>query len=95
MSLEPSPPNAISRDRLYEYYMLQVPSNFAAQQNTTTGHEIATYVQEWANRLASEGWEFYRIDSMGMMETPGCLSGLFGGQASYTQYSIMTFRRVR
>lgn len=95
MSLEPSPPNAMLRNPLYEYYMVQIPSNFAAQQNQTSGHEIAAYVQEWANRLASEGWEFYRIDTMGMTEVPGCLGGLFGGQATHTQYSIMTFRRMR
>ena len=95
MSLEPSTRNAISRNILYEYYMVQIPSNFAAQQNTTSGHEIASYVQDWANRLSAEGWEFYRIDTMGMTEVPGCLAGLFGGQASHTQYSIMTFRRLK
>lgn len=30
-----------------------------------------------------------------MTEVPGCLGGLFGGQSTHTQYSIMTFRRVR
>ncbi len=95
MSLEPSPQHAISRSTRYEYYMLQIPSNFAARQNTTAGNEIAAYVQDWANRLSSDGWEFYRIDTMGMTEMPGCLGGLFGGQATHTQYSIMTFRRVR
>jgi len=75
--------------------MVQIPSNFAAQQNTTTGNEIAAYVQDWANRLSGEGWEFYRIDTMGMTEVPGCLGGLFGGQSTHTQYSIMTFRRLK
>jgi hypothetical protein len=95
LSLEPSPQHAISRGARYEYYMVQLPSNFAARQNTTAGNEIAGYVQDWANRLSADGWEFYRIDTMGMTETPGCLGGLFGGQATHTQYSIMTFRRVR
>lgn len=95
MSLEPSRQNAIGQSVQYEYYMVQIPSNFAAQQNKTSGHEIASYVQDWAHRLASEGWEFYRIDTMGMTEVPGCLGGLFGGQSTHTQYSIMTFRRVR
>lgn len=53
MSLEPSGRSAIGRGVQYEYYMVQIPSNFAAQQNKTSGHEIASYVQDWANRLAS------------------------------------------
>lgn len=80
----------------YEYYMVQVPSNFSINANQATGSEIATYVQEWANRLASSGgWEFYRIDTMGVTTNPGCLSSLFGAQQSFTQYSIMTYRRIK
>lgn len=95
MSLEPSPHLPLVAQPNYEYYMVQIPSNFAAKQGQTVGTEIANYVQEWANKLATQGWEFYRIDSMGMTEVPGCLAGLFGGQANHTQYSIMTFRRQR
>ncbi|HEV7889630.1 MAG TPA: hypothetical protein VGP08_03275 [Pyrinomonadaceae bacterium] len=95
MSLEPPRGHFLARPPAYEYYMVQIPSNFAAQQNTTQGHEIAAYVQDWANRLAEQGWEFYRIDTMGMTEVPGCLGGLFGGQNTHTQYSIMTFRRLK
>ena len=95
MSLEPSRQGSLSQSPSFEYYMVQIPSNFAARQNSTAGNEIAAYVQEWANKLAAQSWEFYRIDTMGMTETPGCLAGLFGGQASHTQYSIMTFRRLK
>jgi hypothetical protein len=95
MSLEPSQEKSLVAQPTYEYYMVQVPSNFAAQQGQTSGNEIASYVQEWANKLAAQGWEFYRIDSMSMTETPGCLGGLLGGGNSYTQYSIMTFRRQK
>ena len=93
MSLEPSPQDAITRDTRYEYYMVQIPSNFAVQEGQAQGHEIAAYVQEWANKLAAQGWEFYRIDSMGMTVAPGCLTALLGGGHQYTQYAIMTFRR--
>ena|ERR1044072_4385615 len=79
----------------YEYQMVQIPSNFSMSANQMQGNEIASYVQEWANRLAASGWEFYRIDTMGVTASPGCLAGLFGAQQTYTQYSIMTFRRLR
>jgi hypothetical protein len=80
---------------LYEYYMVQMPSNFSISANQMQGNEIAAYVQECANKLASSGWEFYRIDSMGITAQPGCLASLFGAQQSYIQYSIMTFRRLK
>jgi hypothetical protein len=93
MSLDLSSPRGLTQQPPYEYYMVQIPSTFAGRQGQTTGTEIASYVQEWANKLAAQGWEFYRIDSMGMTEMPGCLS--FGSGSTYTQYSIMTFRRPR
>lgn len=95
MSLESSPQGAIARDARYEYYMVQIPSNFSAREGQVQGQEIAAYVQEWANKLAAQGWEFYRIDTMGMTVAPGCLTVLLGGGQSYMQYSIMTFRRQR
>ena len=79
----------------YEYYMVQIPSNFLMTGNRVQGNEIAAYVQEWANKLSASGWEFYRIDTMSMTVNPGCLGSLFGGQQSYTQYSVMTYRRLK
>lgn len=42
----------------YEYYMVQLPSNYAAQQGKVQRQEIAGHVQQWANHLAAQGWEF-------------------------------------
>ena len=75
--------------------MVQIPANFSAQEGQVQGNEIATYVQDWANKLAAQGWEFYRIDSMSMTVAPGCMTSLFGGGHQYMQYSIMTFRRMK
>jgi hypothetical protein len=95
MSLEHSQPSHLMEKPQYEYYMVQLPSNFTTVQGQTQGQEIAEYVQTWANRLAEQGWQFYRIDTMGETAMPGCLAALFGGGPQYTQYSIMTFRRLR
>jgi Mg-chelatase subunit ChlD len=84
-----------AQQQLYEYYMVQIPSNFMANANQVQGNEIAAYVQEWANKLSASGWEFYRIDTMSMTVNPGCLDSLFGARQSYIQYSVMTFRRLR
>lgn len=79
---------------LYEYHMIQIPSNFFMKANQVQGNEIALYVQDCANRN-SDSWEFYRIDTMTMTANPGCLSALFGGKPAYTEYSVMTFRRLK
>jgi hypothetical protein len=79
----------------YDYYMIQLPSNIALDARRVQGNELAMFVQDWANRLSNEGWEFYRIDNMNVIEQPGCLSSLFGASQQFIPYSIMTFRRRR
>ena len=85
-----------TRQPLYDYYMVQLPSVFPVENDTVvTGTEIANYIQSCANEFAAAGWEFYRIDTMSMMVNPGCLGGLLGSPAQHMQYSIITFRRLR
>jgi hypothetical protein len=93
LSLEPSQQDAVTRNPAYEYYMVQIPAHFSAQEGQVQGQEIAAYVQEWANKLAAQGWEFYRIDSMSMTVNPGC--AFFSSGPQFIQYSIMTFRRMK
>jgi hypothetical protein len=79
----------------YDYYMLQLPSNILVSGKRIEGHELATFLQEKANELSKQGWEFYRIDQLNAVANPGCLGSLFGGGQQFVPYSIMTFRRFR
>ena len=75
---------------MYEYKMVQVPPNLlvgAKQANTAA----ADFVQNLANTNAVDGWEFFRIDTMGVGVPRGCLST---GQ-DVSQYYVVTFRRPK
>ena len=75
----------------YEYRMVQIPPSITVKQ--AFGNEAAIYLQSIVNDQASQGWEFIRVDTIGINVPPGCLVGLFGGQTTTRQYYVVTFRR--
>lgn len=77
----------------YEYRMIQTPSNLTVQAKGRKGNEAADYLQTVVNRETTEGWEFYRVDSIGVEVQPGCLAGLMGQSTAYSTYHVITFRR--
>lgn len=78
---------------MYEYFMVQVPPNIQVKQSS--GQDAAAYLQNVANQYASQGWEFYRVDTVGVMVAPGCLGMLMGGKQSFNEYYVITFRRQK
>jgi len=42
---------------------------------------------------AGQGWEFYRIDSVQIQVSPGCLASLLGAKATYINFDQAIFRR--
>jgi len=79
----------------YEYKMIQVPPNIAVKAKEVKGNEAAYYLQSLANGQAADGWEFYRVDTVGVVAQPGCLASLFGAKQVLTEYYVVTFRRSR
>ena len=73
----------------YEYKMIQVPPNVIATQKRT-GNEAANYLESIVNQQAGEGWEFQRVDTLGVAVPQGCL-GTGGHQVA--QYCVITVRR--
>lgn len=78
---------------MYDYFMVQVPPNIQVKQSS--GNDAAAYLQSAANQYASQGWEFYRVDTVGVVVAPGCLALLLGAKQSITQYYVITFRRQK
>lgn len=74
----------------YEYQMVQATTTV---KGVAAGQEAAQYLEDLVNQKAQQGWEFYRIDNIGVEEKPGCLGSLFGKKANYTEYYVVTFRR--
>lgn len=79
----------------YEYRMLQIPPTIVVREKEQRGNEAAYYLQSIANEQAGEGWEFYRVDTVGVVTRPGCLGSLFGAKQTLVEYFVVTFRREK
>ena len=80
---------------MYEYKMVQIPPNISVQMKAHRGNEAAAYLEGVVNKYALEGWEFQRIDGIGVQVQPGCIDGLFGKKAQHNSYHVITFRKAR
>lgn len=77
---------------MFKYKMVQVPPNISIEMKKHKGNEAAAYLESVVNEYASQGWEFYRVDSFGVELQPGCF-GAAGGQKSESNlYYVITFR---
>lgn len=79
----------------YTYKMVQVPPSIEVQASKHKGNEAAIYLQTIANDLAEDGWEFYRIDNIGVNVKAGCFDALAGRKESSTLYYVITFRKEK
>lgn len=77
----------------FEYFMVQVPPTIQVKQKEFMGNEAAYFLQTTANQYAAQGWEFYRVDSIGVAVQPGCLAALLGQKQTLISYYVVTFRR--
>jgi len=76
--------------RDYTYKMVQIAPSLVVKAGQQQGQEAAQHLETLVNQWATLGWEFYRVDTMGIYTPPGCL----GGQTTHTQYYVVTFRRL-
>ncbi len=80
------------RGHLHEYTTVQIPPAIRVQ-GAAKGTEAAAYLEEVANRMSRDGWEFHRIDTVGVVESPGCLAGLLGARQIVRDFFVVSFRR--
>jgi hypothetical protein len=72
--------------------MVQVPPTIAVKSKEYRGGEAAAYLQDLVTQIAAQGWEFYRVDAIGVQVQPGCLASLFGASVQELTYYVVTFR---
>jgi hypothetical protein len=77
----------------FQYKMIQIPPQISVRQKDVKGQEAALYLEHVVNDYARQGWEFQRVDEIGVHEHPGCLAALFGARASKLSYYVITFRQ--
>ena len=78
---------------MYEYKMVQIPPNISVDMKAHKGNEAAAYLEEVVNQHATDGWQFQRVDSIGVDLQPGCFGGLSGSRVENTTYYVITFRK--
>lgn len=79
---------SLSERATEEYKMVPIPRTFRAQES-----EVAAYMQQLANQHAAEGWHFYRIDEIGVVNSPSCIGVLLGNRETVVPYYVVTFKR--
>lgn len=77
----------------FVYQMVQVPPTIEIQKGTSTIGQAAAYLEEIVNDYASKGWEFHRVDTIGVRVMPGCLGVFLGEKSREELYYVVTFRR--
>ena len=81
-------------EQQYRYKMVQIPPNIEVSAGSSTRGKAASYLESIVNEYAVDGWEFYRVDTIGVVVPPGCLGGLLGMPTTHTNYYVVTFRRL-
>ena len=78
---------------MYQYKMVQVPPNIEVQAKQHKGNEAAAYLEGIVNANSRDGWEFYRVDAIGVRVNPGCIAGLLGRKETFSIYYVVSFRK--
>lgn len=78
---------------MYKYRTVQLSQNIQVEMKNHQGNEAAVYLGQIISQQAEQGWDFYRVDTIGVSVQPGCLDALLGKKAEQTNYYVATFRQ--
>ncbi|WP_306110046.1 DUF4177 domain-containing protein [Serratia fonticola] len=74
---------------MYKYKMVQVPPTITVNVKDNRSGLAAEYLENVVNEWASQGWEFHRVDVIGVNEK----SGILGRKSEYSHYYVISFRK--
>jgi len=74
----------------YKYKVVQVPS-LEVVRGAQVGDAVAQCLETILNRHAQEGWEFYRVDCIGVRLFPQ--AEFSGHMDAHTSFHVVTFRK--
>ena len=75
---------------MFQYKMVQVPPNISVRAKDNISGVAAQYLEDVVNEWAAQGWEFQRVDTIGIEEQTGCFGG---SKVNFLQYYVITFRK--
>jgi hypothetical protein len=78
----------------YEYQVVpfigRIRNSVFSQENANT---VAAQLQQTISEGVAAGWEFYRVDQVQILVSPGCLGALFGRKSEVISFDQVVFRR--
>lgn len=74
---------------MYKYKMVQVPPTITVNTKDNRSGIAAEYLENVVNEWASQGWDFHRVDVIGIDEK----SGIFGRKTDYSYCYVISFRK--
>lgn len=80
---------------MLEYRMIQIPPTIAVDKKTNHDQIAAEYLQSIVEQNTHDGWTFFRVDSIGTAEQPGCFAALAGAKVQERIYYVITFVRQK
>ncbi len=78
-----SAPATADAPRQFTYKMVQVPPTIQIPESESARGKAAAYLEGIVNEYADKGWEFYRVDEIGIRRMPGLFDGFPGPTAEY------------
>lgn len=75
-----------------QYQFKVVPLMFSMADGPITPETAATQMQRTMDHWMSQGWEFYRMESLPVRVRAGCLATIFGRRSRTVYYPQMVFR---
>ena len=77
----------------FEYHTYQFAPNITIEPGDNEWEAAAEYLGERINHFAKYGWQFLRIDQIGVYKKRGCIAALFGQSGQLTLHYVATFQR--
>jgi hypothetical protein len=78
------------------YKMVQLPPRIAVSSSKELGTAGAKFLQDEVNHYARKGWEFYRVDAIGVSVQPSFTDEFFmRDKEKHSVFYVITFRKRR
>jgi len=78
----------------YEYKCVPAPTGLSVTSKEGESAAIRAFT-EFINQNCSGGWEFVSMGQISITTHPGCIAGLFGASATYSNYNMLVFRKQK
>lgn len=74
---------------MYKYKMVQIPPCITVTVKENRSGIAAEYLENVVNEWSSQGWDFHRVDVIGIEEK----FGMFSHKKRYSHYYVICFRK--